>query len=178
LGKAKDLDQAASLAGCIVSRLHRSQAASLAGCIVRGLHGGAKDAAVFDGQVLRAGGTPRAGHGRRASGSGFLQHTQYSTLKSADTKDMLVLSGLGPAMNGGHRAQRSHCRFAPPRIRFTPDSPLFLARRCGRTPSRFTNILGASHPRREVALRPRHAVGLGRTAALHDRSSDSHQNRE
>ena len=48
-----------------------------------------------------------------------------------------------PASDGrasaGDRRARSHCRFAPPLIRFTPESlacsvPLFLKRQCGQTP--------------------------------------------
>ena len=41
-------------------------------------------------------------------------------------------------LHGGLSA-RSHCRFAPPRIQYIPDSlrysvPLFMKRQCGRTP--------------------------------------------
>jgi hypothetical protein len=51
---------------------------------------------------------------------------------------------------------RSHCRFAPPHVRFTPDSrthsvPLFLKRRCARTPPPGRARAAALH-----ALQPGH----------------------
>ena len=56
----------------------------------------------------------------------------------------------------GRRRVRSHCRFAPPLIHFTPYSltysvPLFLKRQCDRTPGLLHEVrehLAAAHPRR------------------------------
>ena len=89
------------------------------------------------------------------------------------------------AARGASRA-RSHCRFAPPLIRFIPYSrtyavPLFLKRQCDRTLDARRPPRRRSRPRARSAGCSTRALeaapGLGRIVTLYCRSSTSHWNR-
>jgi hypothetical protein len=88
-----------------------------------------------------------------------------------------------PAEGYGSARARSHGRVVPPLIHFTPDSltylvPLFLKRRCGRTPGsdRGAAIVLAPAGHADSALKQRGVVvGLGRIVALGHHSFTSYQ---